>query len=147
MIVKNFKESREELDLKQKDIAQLFNVHFTTVSGWETGKDPFPINRLIDYANIYGFSLDYLFGIIPRNIDYYPLIINKKVLADNFVKLRNNNNFTQEEIADKLNTSQSEISKWEKGDSIIPTSFLYGLTQVCSPFSIDELFGRKKYDN
>ena len=38
MIVQNFKYSREELDLKQKDIVKMFGVHFTTVSGWETGR-------------------------------------------------------------------------------------------------------------
>ena len=39
MLVRNLRESREELDLKQKDIAAVLNVHFSTVSGWETGKD------------------------------------------------------------------------------------------------------------
>ncbi len=67
MIVKNFRESREINDLKQKDIAKLFNVHFSTVSGWETGKDTIPIERLIEYANNYNYSLDYLFGINNKN--------------------------------------------------------------------------------
>lgn len=39
MIVKNFKRSRENLDLKQKGIAKALNVYFPTVSGWEIGKD------------------------------------------------------------------------------------------------------------
>lgn len=42
MVVKNLRDSRESLDLKQKDIAELFKVNFTTVSGWETGKDTIP---------------------------------------------------------------------------------------------------------
>ena len=58
MIIQNFKYSREELDLKQKDIAEMFGVHFTTVSGWETGKDTIPIERLVDYANRFHYSLD-----------------------------------------------------------------------------------------
>ena len=61
MVIKNFKSSRENLELKQKDIADLFNLHFSTISGWETGKDTIPIERLIDYANEYSLSLDYLF--------------------------------------------------------------------------------------
>ena len=60
MIIKNFKESRELLDIKQKDIAEFFGVHFSTVSGWETGKDTIPLERLIDYANKYNYSLDYV---------------------------------------------------------------------------------------
>lgn len=43
VVVENFKESREALDIKQKDIAELFKVHFSTVSGWETGKDTIPL--------------------------------------------------------------------------------------------------------
>lgn len=37
MIVKNLKNSREELQLKQKDVAELFGLHTSTISGWETG--------------------------------------------------------------------------------------------------------------
>ena len=63
MIVKNLKESRERLDLKQVDIAKIFPVTKYTVSGWETGKDTIPLRRLIQYANHYNYSLDYLFGL------------------------------------------------------------------------------------
>ncbi len=146
MVVEKFKESREERDLKQKNIAEIFEVHFSTVSGWETGKDTIPINRLIDYANIYDFSLDYLFGLIPRNADYDPIKVDIKVLARNLKRLRRDNDYTQGELASKLNTSQSEVSNWENGLYIIPTSFLYALTLVYDSFSIDELFGRKKRD-
>jgi len=69
MLVINLRESREELDLKQCDVAKIFNLHYSTVSGWETGNDTIPIKRLIYYANIYGYSLDYLFGILNRNVD------------------------------------------------------------------------------
>ena len=55
------------MDLKQKDIAEMFGVHFATVSGWETGKDTIPLERLIEYANRFNFSLDYLFGITKQN--------------------------------------------------------------------------------
>ena len=69
MIIKNFKNSRENIDIKQKDIAEFFNLNFTTISGWETGKDTIPLRRLIEYANHYNFSLAYLFGITNKNGD------------------------------------------------------------------------------
>lgn len=72
MIIKNLRASREDLDLKQKDIADFFDLHYSTISGWETGKDTIPIKRLIKYANEYSLSLDYLFGIISRNEKYDP---------------------------------------------------------------------------
>ena len=43
MILKNLRASREDLDLKQKDIADFFVFLFTTISGWETGKDTIAI--------------------------------------------------------------------------------------------------------
>ena len=55
MIIKNLRESRELIDKKQKDIAELMKVNFTTVSGWETGKDTIPLKRLIEYANYFNY--------------------------------------------------------------------------------------------
>lgn len=84
MIIKNLRISRENLDLKQKEIAEFQNVNFSTVSGWETGKDTIPLKRLIKYANNYNFSLDYLFGLTKYNDDtYLPLDINLDIIAKN----------------------------------------------------------------
>lgn len=63
MIVKNLRYTRERLGLKQKDLTTLFNVTYSTISGWDTGKDTIPLKQLIKYANKYSFSLDYLFGL------------------------------------------------------------------------------------
>lgn len=144
MIVKNFKISREILDIKQKDIAELLNVHFSTVSGWETGKDTIPIERLIEYANHYNYSLDYLFGIKNYNEEYKPLTLDLDLIAHNLRILRKKNNFTQEKLAKKLNTNQASYSHYENATNMIPTIFLYNLTTIYQPFSIDKLLGRKK---
>ena len=144
MILKNFRASREDLDLRQKDVAELFELHCSTVSGWETGKDTIPIERLIDYANEYSLSLDYLFGIISKNVEYYPIDVDLSVVAKNLTELRIKNKYTQTGVAKKLNTTQPAYSHYENALYIIPTSFLYGLTKIYKPFSIDELFGRKK---
>lgn len=144
MIIKNFKYSREELDLKQKDIAKLFNVHFSTVSGWETGKDTIPIERLIDYANHFNYSLDYLFGVTKNNKSYAPLTLDLKLIAKNLRMIRKKNNFTQEQLAKMMNTTQASYSHYENATNMIPTVFLYNLTKIYKPFSIDALLGRKK---
>lgn len=144
MVIKNFKKSRENLDLKQKDIAEIFNIHYTTVSGWETGKDTIPIERLIDYANEFSLSLDYLFGIITKNEKYYPIKLDIMQLAHNLTELRLKNNLTQVVVAKKLNTSQAAYSHYETATNVIPTAFVYNLTKIYKPFSIDELFGREK---
>ena len=144
MIIENFKSSRENLELKQKDIADFFHLHFSTISGWETGKDTIPIERLIEYANEYNLSLDYLFGIITTNKKYYPFQLDIIELAHNLTELRLQNKYTQTEVAKKLNTTQSAYSHYETATNIIPTTFIYGLTKIYDPFSIDALFGRKE---
>ncbi len=144
MILKNFKSSREDLDLKQKDLAEFFNLHYSTISGWETGKDTIPIERLIEYANEYFLSLDYLFGIVSKNEKYSPVDIDLDSLAKALTELRLKNKYTQENVAKKLNTSQAAYSHYETATNIIPTIFIYGLTKIYKPFSIDTLFGRKK---
>jgi len=144
MVIENFKKSRENLELKQKDLADKFNLHFSTISGWETGKDTIPIERLIEYANEYSLSLDYLFGIITTNEKYYPIKLDILQLAKNLTELRLKNNCTQTTVAKKLNTSQAAYSHYETATNMIPTTFIYGLTKIYEPFSIDKLFNRKK---
>lgn len=144
MIIKNFKESRELLDLKQIDIANQFNIHFSTVSGWETGKDIIPLKRLIEYANKNNFSLDYLFGLTRSNIPYHPLKINLDIIGKNLRTIRKKHNFTQSDIASKINTTQATYAHYENAIYLIPTSFLFNLTKIYKPFSIDLLLGRDR---
>ena len=145
MIIKNLRESRELIDKKQKDIAELMKVNFTTVSGWETGKDTIPLKRLIEYANYFNYSLDYLFGLTRTNdTNYLPLTINLDLIAKNLKLLRKKHNLTQADVAKKINTTQASYAHYENAINLIPTTFLYNLTLIYSYFSIDELLGRKK---
>lgn len=151
MIVENLRNSRENLELKQKEVAEFFGVHFSTVSGWETGKDTIPIQRLIEYANEYNLSLDYLFGLIAKNEEYYEFNLDLVVLAENLTNLSLSKNLTQEDIAKILNTSQSTYCNYENARNTIKTTFLLGLAkyyrQDDEDFSIDSLFGRIKKNN
>ena len=72
MLVVNLKKSRTYLKKKQKDIAEYFQVDISTVSGWETGKDSIPLRKLVQYANEYQYSLDYLFGLEEESKNYTP---------------------------------------------------------------------------
>ena len=88
--------------------------------------------------------MDYLFGIVSKNEKYDPIELDLDYLANALTNLRIKNKFTQESVAKKLNTSQAAYSHYETATNIIPTTFIYGLTKIYKPFSIDELFGRKK---
>ena len=145
MKVKRLRETREYLDLKQVDLIDLFGVTYSTISGWETGKDTIPLERLVEYANHFNFSLDYLFGVTKNNdTSYLPLKLDLDIIAQNLRQIRKLNNMTQEEVAKKINTSQASYAHYENSVYLIPTAFLYNLTEIYKPFSIDKLLGRKK---
>ena len=121
------------LDLKQKDVSKRMKVSYSTVSGWETGKDTIPIRRLIEYANCYEYSLDYLFGLTRYNTQYEPLKLDLEIVAKNLRTIRKKNKLTQVELAKKMNTTQASYSHYENATNIIPTSFLYNLTKIYEP--------------
>lgn len=144
MKVKRLRETRENLDLKQIDLTDLFGVTYSTISGWETGKDTIPLKQLIKYANKYNYSLDYLLGITDKNIEYKDLKINLNTLATNLRKKRKQYGKTQQQIADIINTSQSSYAHYENARYLMPLNFLYNLSKIYKDISIDEMLGRKK---
>ncbi len=144
MIIYRLKSTREALNLKQKDLTALFGVTYSTISGWETNKDTIPLEQLIKYANKYHYSLDYLFGLKDTNENYEELTIDLKLIAQNLKKIRKENNKTQQQIAEIINTSQSAYAHYENSRYLIPTNFLFNLSKIYKNFSIDEILGRKK---
>lgn len=144
MKVKRLRETRENLDLKQIDLTDLFGVTYSTISGWETGKDTIPLKQLIKYANKYNYSLDYLLGLTDKNIEYKVLKINLNTLATNLRKKRKQYGKTQQQIADIINTSQSSYAHYENARYLMPLNFLYNLSKIYNDLSVDEMLGRKK---
>lgn len=53
---------REDRDLKQRDIAELLQVHQSTYSDYELGELNVPVAALHKLADFYGVSVDYLLG-------------------------------------------------------------------------------------
>lgn len=144
MKVKRLRETRENLDLKQIDLTDLFGVTYSTISGWETGKNTIPLKQLIKYANKYNYSLDYLLGLTDKNIEYKDLKINLNTLATNLKKKRKKYGKTQQQIADIINTSQSSYAHYENARYLMPLNFLYNLSKIYNDLSVDEMLGRKK---
>ena len=144
MIVKNLRYARENLELKQKEVAEVLNVTYSTVSGWETGKDTIPLRQLIKFANMYNLSLDYLFGLTSYNEKYKPLDIDLHKIGKNLKGIRIKHKKTQRDVAQVLNTSQSAYAHYENAIYLIPTNFIFNLTQIYNDFSIDLILGREK---
>lgn len=62
---------REDRDLYQKDIAKVLGTSQQYYSEYENGKRSIPITHLINLANFYNVSLDYLVGLTDE-IKPYP---------------------------------------------------------------------------
>lgn len=144
MIIQRLRETRESADIKQKDLTELFGVTYSTISGWETGKDTIPLRQLIKYANKYNYSLDYLFGLSKYNKLYQPLKIDLNTIAKNLRNKRKAFGKTQQQVADSINTSQASYAHYENARYLISTNFIYNLSKIYTDFSIDEILGRNK---
>lgn len=57
---------REDLDLKQAEIAQLLDTTQQTYSLWERGDREIPFHHAITLAKFYKVSLDYIAGLTNR---------------------------------------------------------------------------------
>ena len=60
MYVNRLRDLREVRDLKQKDLAEVLQVHQTTYSDYELGRLNIPVGVLHNLADYYNVSVDYL---------------------------------------------------------------------------------------
>ena len=144
MLRTRLKDSRERLEMTQKQVALIFGVHESTVSGWETGKDPIPLAKLIKYCNLFDYSLDYILYISNTNDKYEKTYkIDRTLIGKNLRQIRIKNNHSQETVANFIKISQSCYSNYEKGKELINTFALYTIAKTYN-VSIDKLLGRIK---
>lgn len=62
MLYKRIKDTREDNDLTQKEVAEALGIDFRQYSRYENGKNQIPVNYLIKLADFYHVSTDYLLG-------------------------------------------------------------------------------------
>lgn len=62
MYQNRLRDLREDKDLKQKEMAELLQVHQTTYSDYELERLNIPVTVLHKLADFYGVSIDYLLG-------------------------------------------------------------------------------------
>ena len=60
------KELREDLDIKQKDIAEYLHIKQNTYSQYENEQRQLPIYVLIKLAEYYKVSTDYILGVSDK---------------------------------------------------------------------------------
>ena len=69
-VYQRLKDTREDADKKQEDIAIVLNITRQQYQLYESGKREMPMHHFVILAKYYNVSLDYLAGIIdsPRKL-------------------------------------------------------------------------------
>ena len=63
-VYQRLKDTREDADKKQEDIAFVLNITRQQYQLYESGKREMPMHHFITLAKYYNVSLDYLAGIV-----------------------------------------------------------------------------------
>ncbi len=137
-----FKEIREKRDLSGRKAAAILKVGKTTYNYYESGKRIISTTRLNNFCNTFSCSMDYVLGLTDFNIVVKKKYqIDKKLVGERLRKIRKENNISQDFIAEMLNTTQSTISTYETGHTLIITAFLY---EFCKKLNVsaDYIIGR-----
>ena len=136
------KDIREESELKQFTVSKYLGVARGTYSLWELELDVIPIKRLNNFCNLFNCSIDYALGFTneknyPNNRKDIDILLSSIRLKE----ARKAYKKTQAYIGKKLSINRSLISKYEKGHTIISTTFLIEYVKLFK-ISSDYLLGK-----
>ena len=138
----NLKRVREAHDLTQREMAKILKVSKSSYNYFETGEHIIPLKHLNNFCNTFQVSMDYVCGLTKINIKTTKKYkLNKKTIGTKLKTIRLKNNLTQEDIAKILNTSQSNISSYESGKTLILTAFIFSFARHFN-ISLDYLTNR-----
>ena len=127
-------EIREKYDISQRKTANKLKISKSYYNYFESGERIIPISRLNDFCNLFHVDFDYALGLSNHNIVTKKLsTLDKKLVGKRINEVRRINKLTQSELAKILHTSQSTISSYEHGNTIILTAFLY---EMCTKLNI-----------
>ncbi len=61
---------REDSDKTQADIAKILNTSQSYYAQYENGKRPIPFDRVVELAEYYDVSIDYIAGLTDKKHSY-----------------------------------------------------------------------------
>ena len=143
MFENNIRYCREELEMTQTELGYIFGVSDAAVRSWETAHDSIPLKKLLKFCNLYDYSLDYVCGLIRKNIKYGKFKTDKIKISKKLKELRTSLKITQQQLADECKISKTTYSGYEKGHYLINTTNLY---YICKTYNIsmDWIVGRNE---
>lgn len=71
MLCSRLKELREEIELNQEELSRKINVSRSTYANYEIGRTEPSVSILVDIANFYAVSIDFLCGNTNIRNSYY----------------------------------------------------------------------------
>lgn len=137
---------REKKELSQREVAKILHVSKSTYARWETGEQVIPLIHLNNFCKYFKVTMDYVLNLSNQNNfnnNIYNQEINKNIIGKNIKSVRKKYQLTQKELAKAINTSQSTISSYEKGKTLVLTVFIYNLALNFN-LSVDKICDRNK---
>ena len=113
-----FKNCRKGMELTQEAFLEQFNSKYkrsftaAAVSQYENGKRLPEVDALIDFADFFSVSLDYLLGL-ERDMGRNKVISG--IVGNRIKELRNIKNLNQDQVAQVLGVSRQAYANYESG--------------------------------
>lgn len=125
------KDLRDELEITQNQISDMLGCTRSAYSLWEINKNTIPLYYLNKLSNILNVNIDYLVDLSDKkSIIFNKVEIDKQELGRRIKQARKSINYTQEKLANKLNTTHSVISAYESGKTAVPTLFMIEIAKI-----------------
>ena len=132
---------REDAELKQEEMAEILKTTQSNYSRWEGGKELIPLRKLNLLCNYFNIRMDYVIGISAEKDGFGKFELDAKTIGMRLKIVRKRYHISQKELADLLHTSQSTVSAYESGKTILLTAFALQIVKTFE-ISLDWLCGR-----
>ena len=111
---------------------------------WELNVNIIPLFYLNKIANLFNVNIDYLTFLSDKKYcDFAKQEINREDIGQKIRQARKGIKYTQQKLANKLNTTHSVISAYESGKANVPTIFIIEIAKITNK-SLNWLLNKEK---
>ena len=139
--LKRIQDTRIDNDLSQKQMAEILGISKYVYNNFESGRTKFSLEKIIEFANYFSLSLDYLLNLSNHKTYHNYSNANIKDINKKLLKIRKQENLSQEKFGNLLGIPQRTYASYEKNERPIPLEFLTKVAKATN-YSLDYLTGR-----